>query len=74
MREIGGNNAEAHDGGLGRDRTLHVGLHLGCFHYYKYVDSVHGCLLHQSCCFWLSDFVFTDCKQTMESSALLAQT
>ena len=34
MREIGSNSAEAHDGGLGRDRTWHMGCSP-----YKYVDS-----------------------------------
>ena len=33
MREIGSNSAEAHDAGLGRDRTWHM----SCFPF-KYVD------------------------------------
>ena len=58
MREIGGNSAEAHDGGLGRDRTGAHGLFLSMV------------LLHRSRCFCLSDFVFTDALQIMESSEL----
>ena len=70
MREIGGNSAEGHDGGLGRDRTGAHGLfsvQVCGFRSWLFLSMV---LLHQSCCFCLSDFVLADCEQIMESAAL----